>query len=83
MKMLFSLSDASEAKLFSKKLSKAGISCKIRKKRLVGEIFRLQLSPELWIKNDGDILKALKRLSLRRLREMTVTFSKPSEPPRV
>jgi hypothetical protein len=79
MKMLFSSPDASEFKQVSKKLSDAGIPCKVRKIRVANGIFGLPPAPELWIKNDRDILKALKALGLEHLREMTVTFSKPSQ----
>jgi len=72
MKMLFSPSDHAEAKLVKKKLSDAGIRCAVRK--LPADLFGVAPDPELWIENEHDILKALKLLGTRRLRQMTVIF---------
>jgi len=74
MKMLFSPTDSSEVKLVKKKLSQAGIRCEIRKIPLAQGVFGIQPYPELWIDDEGDILKALKLLGLQRLGQMTVVF---------
>ena len=80
MKMLFSPRDSSEVKLVKKKLSQAGIRCEIRKIPLTQGVFGVQPYPELWIEDEGDILKALKLLGLERLKQMTVIF--PTHHPR-
>ena len=75
MKMLFSSRDGSEIRSLRQELAKAGIQCQVRKNRIAQGAFGVQAFPELWIKRDSDILKALKKLGTRRLREMTVIFS--------
>jgi hypothetical protein len=74
MKMLFSPSDCTEVKLVRKKLTAAGIRCAVHKNPLVQDGFGIPTNPELWIENEGDILKALRLLGTRRLRQMTVIF---------
>jgi hypothetical protein len=74
MKMLFSPKDSSEVKLVKKKLSEAGIRCQIRKIALAQGVFGVPPYPELWIEEEGDILKALKLVGSERLRKMTVIF---------
>ena len=75
MKMLFSASDRGEVKLVRKKLSAAGIPCKVRRNPVAQGIFGIPSFPELWVEDDGDILKALRLLGTRRLSQMTVIFS--------
>ena len=74
MKMLFSPTDSSEIKSVKKKLSQAGIRCQIRKIALAQGVFGIPPYPELWIEDEGDILKALKLLGSQRLRQVTVIF---------
>ncbi len=76
MKMLFSSTDPVEVKSVSKKLSQAGIACEIRDNPIAQGIFGIPPAPELWIKKDSDILKALKSLGPRRLRQMTVVLQR-------
>jgi hypothetical protein len=74
MKMLFSPADCTEVKLVRKKLSAAGIRCEVHQNAAVEDGFGIPGNPELWIENESDILKALKMLGPRRLRQMTVIF---------
>jgi hypothetical protein len=76
MKMLFSTTDRSEIKEVRKKLSEAGIPCRVRRNPIARNIFGIPPSPELWIQKEGDILKALSVLGGRRLQQMTVVFPK-------
>ena len=75
MKMLFSSSDHGEVKQVRKKLSEAGIRCEVRQNPVALGVFGIPSYPELWVNDDGDILKALKLLGIRRLSQMTVIFS--------
>jgi hypothetical protein len=75
MKMLFSASDRGQVTLLRKKLSEAGIQCKVRRNPVAQGVFGIPSSPELWVHKDTDILKALRLLGNRRLRQMTVIFS--------
>jgi hypothetical protein len=75
MKMLFSPSDSSEARQVRKKLSQAGVHCALRKNPISQNAFGIPLAPELFIKNERDILKAFRLLGARRLREMVVIVS--------
>jgi len=75
MKMLFSASDRGQVKLVRKKLSEAGIQCKVRRNPVAQGLFGIPSFPELWVSKDTDILKALRLLGNRRLRQMTVIFS--------
>ena len=77
MKMLFSTTDHGQVKLVRKKLFEAGIRCEVRRNPVAQGIFGIPAVPELWVKEDGDILKALRLLGTRRLRQMTVIFSPP------
>jgi hypothetical protein len=74
MKMLFSPSENSEVTQVRKKLSAAGIRCELRKNPLAQDVFGTPLAPELLIEDERDILKALKLLGSRRLKQMTVIF---------
>jgi hypothetical protein len=74
MKMLFSTSDHVEVKQVKKKLFEAGIKCEIRQNPVAQGVFGVPAYPELWVNEDGDILKALKLLGTRRLSQMTVVF---------
>ena len=76
MKMLFSSHDRSEIKSLRQELSRAGIRCQVRQNRIAQGAFGIPPLPELWIQRDTDILKALRKLGRRRLRDMTVIFSK-------
>ena len=76
MKMLFSSRDISEIRSLCRELSRAGIRCKLRHNRIAKGAFGILPFPELWIQRDADILKALKKLGKRRLRDITVIFSK-------
>lgn len=75
MKMLFSSRDRSEIKSVRAELARAGIQCQLRKNHIAQGVFGIEPFPELWIKHDRDILKALRKLGTRRLREMTIIFS--------
>ncbi len=75
MKMLFSSFDGSELRSLRQQLSRAGIPCQVKKNRLAHGAFGTPPFPELWIKRDTDILKALRKLGTRRLRAMTVIVS--------
>jgi len=74
MKMLFSPSDAPEVKQVKKKLSEAGIRCKVREVFLSQGAFGVPPCPELFIEDEADILKALKLVGSERLRQMTIIF---------
>jgi hypothetical protein len=74
MKMLFSPSDGPEVKQVKKKLSDAGIRCKVREVLLSGGAFEVPPCPELCIEDEQDILKALKLVGAQRLRQMTIIF---------
>ncbi len=74
MKILFSAPDSAEVRLLRKKLFQAGIKCEMRKNPITQGLFGIPAYPELWIKNDGDIVKALRLLGRRRLSDMTVIF---------
>jgi hypothetical protein len=76
MKMLFSSRDGSEIKSLRQELSRAGIRCQLRQNRMAHGAFGIPPFPELWIQRDSDILKALRKLGTRRLRDMTVIFAK-------
>ena len=75
MKMLFSSSDRGQVRQVRKKLFEAGIRCEVRQNPVAQGVFGIPAYPELWVSNDGDILKALKLLGNQRLSEMTVIFS--------
>jgi hypothetical protein len=72
MKMLFSTNDRSELRQVRKKLFDAGIPCVVRRNPVAQGVFGLPSIPELWIKKEADILKALRLLGSRRLSQMTV-----------
>ena len=55
-----------------KKLSQAGIPCALRNKSASKDAFGIKPAPELFIKNERDIIKAFRLLGTRRLRQMTV-----------
>ena len=74
MKMLFSSTDPTEVGEVRKKLSNAGIRCKLRQNPAVRDVFGAPVCPELWVRDDGDILKALRLLGRSRLRQMTAVF---------
>ena len=74
--MLFSSTDTSEIRSLRQELSRAGIQCRLRQNRIAQGAFGIPPLPELWINRDADILKALKKVGTRRLRGMTVIFSK-------
>ncbi len=74
MKMLFSSSNSTEIRQVRKKLSEAGIHCKLRLNNVAHGVFGAPACPELWVDDDSDILKALRLLGLSRLREMTAVF---------
>jgi len=75
MKMLFSTRDDGEVRHVRKKLSEAGIRCRVRRNPVAQGIFGIPSVPELWINHDTDILKALRVLGTRRLSQMTVILS--------
>ncbi len=75
MKMLFSSSDRNQVKQARKKLFAAGIRCEVRQNPVAQGVFGVPSFPELWVNKDGDILKALRLLGTRRLKDMTVIFS--------
>jgi hypothetical protein len=74
MKMLFSSIDPTEVRQVRKKLSAAGIHCSLRQSPVARDEFGAPACPELWVWEDGDILKALKLLGTSRLRQMTAVF---------
>jgi hypothetical protein len=74
MKMLFSSSDHEEVNQVKKRLFEAGIRCEIRQNEVAQGVFGIPAYPELWVNDDGDILRALKLLGSRRLSQMTVVF---------
>jgi len=74
MKMLFSASDHGQVNKVKKRLFEAGIKCEIHQNRMAQGVFGIPTYPELWVKEDGDILKALKLLGTHRLSQMTVVF---------
>ena len=74
MRMLFSSTDDSEIRHVRKKLSNAGIHCRVYRNPAAGDVFGAPACPELWVPNDADILKALKLVGMPRLRQMTAVF---------
>jgi hypothetical protein len=74
MKMLFSTTDRGEVRQVRKKLSEAGIRCKVHRNPVAHGVFGIPAFPELWIKEEGDILRALRLLGTQRLSHMTVIF---------
>jgi hypothetical protein len=74
MKMLFSSSDGAEIRQVKKKLFEAGIRCEVRHNPVAQGVFGVASCPELWVNNEGDILKALRVLGTSRLRQMTAVF---------
>ena len=74
MKMLFAPSDGSEVRQVRKKLADAGIACAIRKNPIAEGVFGVPPYPELWIEDENQILKALRLLGAKRLRQTTVIF---------
>jgi hypothetical protein len=74
MKMLFSSTDPTEIRQVRKKLSNAGIRCRLRQNPSAPDVFGVQTCPELWVRNDHDILKALRLLGTSRLSQMTAVF---------
>lgn len=72
--MLFSPSDCLEVKQVKKKLSDAGIRCKIKEVFLSQGAFGVPPCPELFIEDEADILEALKLVGADRLRQMTIIF---------
>jgi hypothetical protein len=75
MKILFSASDRAEVKQVRKKLFEAGIRCEVRQNPVAQGVFGIPSYPELWVNDDGDILKALRLMGTRRLSQMTVILS--------
>ncbi len=75
MKMLFSAPDCRQVAQIRKQLFEAGIQCEIRQNAVAQGVLGLQAIPELWVRHDGDILKALQLLGPRRQSQMTVLFS--------
>jgi hypothetical protein len=74
MKMLFPPNDGAKVKEVRKKLSAAGIRCRIKKIPLAKGLFGIPPYPELFIENERDILRALKLIGAQRLSRMTVVF---------
>jgi hypothetical protein len=74
MKMLFSSTDPTEIRQVRRKLSNAGIRCKLRQNNVAGDEFGAPACPELWVRDDNDILKALSLLGPSRLHNMTAVF---------
>ena len=74
MKMLFPPKDGAKVREVRKKLSAAGIRCRIKKIPLAEGLFGIPPYPELFIENERDILKALKLIGTRQLCGMTVIF---------
>ena len=74
MKMLFPPSETVEVKNVKKKLSDAGIRCKLKEVFLSHGAFGVPPCPELFIEDEQDILRALKLIGAERLRQMTVIF---------
>ena len=72
MKMLFSSSDRGQVGLARKKLFEAGIACEVRQNPVAQGVLGIHSYPELWVHDDGDILKALRLLGNRRPSQMTV-----------
>ena len=75
MKMLFPPADHAEVKLVRKKLANAGIACAIRENPIADGVFGIPPYPELWIEDEGHILKALRLIGAKRLSQMTVIFA--------
>jgi hypothetical protein len=74
MKMLFPPNDGAKVKEVRKKLSNAGIRCRVRKLPLTEGLFGIPPYPELFIENERDILRALKLIGKQQLSRMTVVF---------
>jgi hypothetical protein len=74
MKILFASADRSQITSVRKKLFQAGIRCQVRKNPVAQGVFGVPPTPELWIKESRDILKALRVIGAQRLQQMTVIF---------
>jgi hypothetical protein len=74
MKMLFPPNDGAKVKEVRKKLSAAGIRCRIEEIPVAEGLFGIPPYPELFIENERDILRALKLVGTQKLSGMTVIF---------
>ena len=74
MKMLFPPNHGAKVKEVRKKLSAAGIRCRIKKIPLAEGLDGIPPYPELFIENERDILRALRLIGPQRLSGMTVIF---------
>ncbi len=74
MKMLFPPNDGAKVKEVRKKLSNAGIRCRVKKNALTEGLFGIPPYPELFIENERDIIRALKLIGSQQLSGMTVVF---------
>lgn len=76
MKMLFATPDHHKVELAKRELFEAGIRCEVRQNTVAQSVLGISSPPELWVKHDGDVLKALRLLGTRHLSQMTAI---PSE----
>ncbi len=71
MKMLLSTPDYHKVELVKRELFEAGIRCEVRQNNVAQCVLGISSPPELWVKDDGDVLKALRLLGTRHLSQMT------------
>jgi hypothetical protein len=63
MRRLLSLSDASEIERFRKELFRAGIPAQVRHSALMSVLRGKELHPELWVRDEGDFVRASRLLA--------------------
>ena len=75
MKLLFPPSEKNHVSQVRRKLSDAGIRCRVRRVKIAKGIFGIPAYPELLIDDSADLLKALRLIGKNRLRDMTIVFA--------
>lgn len=63
MRRLLSLADASQIERFRKELFRAGIPVQVRHSALMSVLRGKELHPELWVRDDGDFVRASRLLA--------------------
>lgn len=58
--------------MVGRRLSRAGVQCRLRKNPVARGLFGVAPLPELWIENERDIPRVFRVLGAKRLRQMTV-----------
>ncbi len=74
MKVLFSSRDGGEVRRARRRLTDAGIRCRVRQNPIAQGLFGLPACPELWLEKDCDLVKALRLLGGPKLQQVTVVI---------